>query len=104
MENVVTFNPGNTVQTIQSKLDTLPKAANDKLAQSLEISLQERLLYQTRKSEAFVMGRISLEIANWLYQTIGKRGSLKNGNWPAGVTLAEKFLAKQLMAQILGVR
>jgi hypothetical protein len=80
--------------TTEAKIETLTIEKRTALENSLRtLEPREIVAYQELKSIAQIEGKISLEVALWMYNVIGHYGSTK---------LAEKVVFTQLIAALIG--
>lgn len=77
---------------IVERLEALPDEQRDNLERELDLGWDERFAWQTAQSQAHAAGRITLDVAQYLYQGIGESAGTSNGGWPLGVELADKVL------------
>lgn len=88
-----------TMQTIRESINryekivpTKPKKTMDKLYETLDLSFPEIATYQTKKSVAFMEGKIDKELAQFLYEKLNR--------WRT-TTLAERITLTQVFAALL---
>lgn len=83
----------NAEERIKTK--NIGKEKEDQLFKKLDIDVKELVTYQNTKSELFAMQKISLDVANYLYN--------KLSNW-SKTTLAERCVLNQLFLEIMLMR
>jgi hypothetical protein len=93
----------SVVKTIQAKLDTLTPEKRKALDKDMDLSFMEHYAFQNKKSAVFASGKLSLDVAQWLYIKLGEVGAESNGGWPVGVTLAEKIVVTKAMGELYGI-
>lgn len=89
------------LDTVSERLQGLDDERRADLEAGLAIDVAERVGWQNAKSRLHAAGTLPTDLATWLYRVIGEVGSEANGGWPVDVTLAEKAVCTEVMAQVL---
>lgn len=80
--------------------DMAPEALAE-LDRTLALDFSEHAAYQNAQARAFATGRITADVATFLYAALGEIGSAGNGGWAAETSTADKAVATQAIGIIL---
>lgn len=78
-------------------------AALGSLDTKMAIDSEEHASFQTLKSQAHVMGRLTDGEAQVVYHALSEVWSTSNGGWATGVDTATKVTITRMMGELLGI-
>ena len=88
---------------VAEKLKDVPEPTQATVEQTAALSFADHFAYQNAQSEAFTMGKITLEESQTVYIALGEAMSETNGGWKAHVDLPLKVAITTLIGELLGV-
>lgn len=87
------------ISTIEEQLCKLPSEKQTAFNRLLDITFEEWVMFQNKKSEAVAAGRMEVENGQWIYATLGSTVEEFN-NRP----IAVKYLMTEIFKQLLTPR
>ena len=73
------------------------------LEKTARVDFMDHAGYQDAQAHAFAAGRISMDEAQLVYNSLGEVWTEGNGGWKKGVSLARKLTITTMVAELLGV-